>query len=186
MQHRRPAAPDAEVLSPPVAARLLDRASELDAALRAGAAVSDLRAAATEAGISAHAFDAALAELRDDPGIDGAQRTRRRSRLWTAAVAGIAVLATIAVWTVGRTPVATSVAEQSFVLRCLSPREAARLVRPLLGENGVTLITPAQAPRVLTIRGTPAQLRDAKALLDKQDAAGSAACVAESAPVAPR
>ena len=65
MPRRSPAYPDSGVLPEAAAERLLARASELDAARRRGAAVSDLRAAAEEAGISPQAFDAALAELNE-------------------------------------------------------------------------------------------------------------------------
>jgi hypothetical protein len=116
---RRPREPDAEVLSDPVAERLLARASELDAAHGAGAAVDDLRAAAAEAGISAGAFVVML------------------SRTPTDAVAGAAA----------------PMVEEAFVLRCLSPGEAAELVRPLLHLPTNTVIySPTHAPRVLTIR----------------------------------
>ena len=65
MKDRHSPKPNPEVLSEPVRTRLLERATELDAAYRVGGTVAELRAAAIEAGISAPAFDAALAEMRD-------------------------------------------------------------------------------------------------------------------------
>ena len=65
MKDRHSPKPNPEVLSEPVRTRLLERATELDAAYRVGGTVAELRAAAIEAGISASAFDAALAEMRD-------------------------------------------------------------------------------------------------------------------------
>ena len=93
MHRRVPVESDPEVRSQPVAERLLERASELDAALRGGTlAVSDLRSAATEAGISPEAFDAALAELRraeevPAPNVRGQPRARR----WWSWAAGASV-----------------------------------------------------------------------------------------------
>jgi cytoskeletal protein RodZ len=68
---------DHDVLPQAVSDRVLARASELDAALRSGASVVQLRAAALEAGISGEAFDAALAEVQRDG--DPARPARRRS-----------------------------------------------------------------------------------------------------------
>ena len=65
MKDRHSPKPNPEVLSEPVRTRLLERATELDAAYRVGGTVAELRAAAIEAGILAPAFDAALAEMRD-------------------------------------------------------------------------------------------------------------------------
>jgi hypothetical protein len=76
---RRPAAPpDLQVLPDREAARLLARASELDAERRAGTPVTELRAAAAEAGISAPAFEAALAA----PRAGGGTRSRASSWRW--------------------------------------------------------------------------------------------------------
>ncbi|HYW30940.1 MAG TPA: hypothetical protein VE869_05480 [Gemmatimonas sp.] len=60
MSDRTPSPRDSEIVSESVAARLLARASELDAARRTGVEVADLRTAAMEAGISAASFEAAL------------------------------------------------------------------------------------------------------------------------------
>jgi hypothetical protein len=121
---RRPPEPDAEVLSDPVAERLLARASELDAAHGAGAAVDDLRAAA-----------------------------------------------------------AAPMVEEAFVLRCLSPGEAAELVRPLLHLRTNTVVySPTHAPRVLTIRATAAQIQNVRSVLDQHEGAGAPACASKPAP----
>ena len=93
--HKRPLAePDAEVLPEQVASRLLTRASELDAAQRAGSAVAELRAAATEAGISSAAFDAALSELHEGKGqVPDEIKPRRRVPMWafSAVVAALTI-----------------------------------------------------------------------------------------------
>ena len=184
-----PGAPLPEVVPQPVAARLLARASELDAAYAADMPVADLRAAAVEAGISARAFEAALDEVqRADPGlvagpVVGPRRTRR-SRAWLLGAA-MAVLLVGGGLAVERSqPAAESytgaaMVDEAILLRCLSPGEAAALVRPLvpLRANAIT-INPTRAPRILNVHATPAQLRELHALLDRYEGAGSAACVA--------
>ena len=190
MQNRPPSKLDPEVLSEPLATRLLERASELDVASRTGSAVADLRAAAAEAGISALAFDAALAELQDSRTAslpDVRETPRRRSRMWalTAAVAAL-----IAVGALRRSQPAPAgdaavpggpIVEEAILLRCLSPGEAAELVRPLLGLRSNSVVySPAHAPRVLTIRATPAQLQKVKSVLEKHEGAGAPTCAPRS------
>lgn len=187
MQSRSPSEPDPEHLSEPAAARLLKRASELDAARRAGSAVADLRAAAAEAGISTPAFDAALAELhgKANAPVPAAKTGRsRRTRTWALGTA-IAVLVATGALVVSRLVLPADAAlmssapilEESILLRCLSPGEAGELVRPLLRERGnLVVVNPSQAPRILTIRATAAQLTNVKAALEKYEGGGSAAC----------
>jgi hypothetical protein len=185
VDNRLPPEPDAEVLSDPVAERLLARASELDAADGAGAPVADLRAAAAEAGISAGAFDAALAELhRAGQGRVSDVSGRPRRRMWARAV-GVAVLIAAGTFAIMRSRVPTSataaattpMVEEAIVLRCLSPGEAAELVRPLLRLRTNTVVySPTHAPRVLTIRATPAQIQNVRSLLDRREGAGAPAC----------
>lgn len=195
MPNRPPAQPDREVLSEPAVARLLARASELDAAGRAGSAVDDLRAAAAEAGISAGAFDAALAELRGSENAtvpDRPAESRRRSHVWAIAVAVAALMVAGAAWMVVRKAPAgddgvprNSIVEEAILLRCLSPGEAAGLIRPVLPLRGNTImLSPANAPRVITIRAPAAQLNDVKSLLERYEGAGSSACTARPIPLA--
>lgn len=177
--HTRPSAgADAEVLPDPVTARLLSRASELDAARGAGATLVELRAAAVEAGISARAFDAALAELHGAgqgrlPDVSG--QPRRRPQMWALGV-GIAAL-------IAAAPAAAPMVQEAFLLRCLSPGEAAELIRPVLGlRTNSVVYSPAHAPRVLTIHATPAQIRNVRSVLDRYEGAGSPACARGPAP----
>jgi hypothetical protein len=186
VQKRFHAEPDTERLPEPAATQLLTRASELDAARAAVFSVADLRAAASEAGISACAFDAALAELQGTgqahvPDVRG--QPRRRSRLWAFAAAGVALIAAGALAVSHRAPAGEAavpgapMVDEAIVLRCLSPGEAAELIRPLLRLRSNTVVyAPAHAPRVLTVRGTPAQLRHVKAVLEKYEGASSPAC----------
>jgi hypothetical protein len=182
--HRRvPVESDPEVLSQSVAERLLERASELDAALRGGTlAVSDLRSAATEAGISPEAFDAALAELRraeevPAPNVRGQPRARR---WWSWAAGGMAL---VALGTLGVARVAPSdipgapMFQQAFRLRCLSADQAAALIRPILDLPTNTVVySPAAAPSVLGVRATALQLEAVRSTLDLYEEVRWPAC----------
>ena len=88
--------PDRAVLSEQLAARVLARASELDSASHAQATVSDLRAAAMEAGISAHAFDTALAEVQEQERVSVRKFRQPRStrRRWVSVIGLALVMAT--------------------------------------------------------------------------------------------
>jgi hypothetical protein len=186
MRERDPDEREADVLPEPVADRLLSRASELDAARAAGAAVSDLRAAAVEAGISAPAFDAALAELRraEDAKVRApeAKPRRRRLRIFAALAAVLITIGTFAFMRTITPSDAAQVAgppmvEETILLECLDPGEAAALIRPILNLRMNTVVhSPADAPRVLTIRATPQQLQRVKSLLDERERPGSPAC----------
>lgn len=182
MNTRRPTKPDAEVLSETVRTRLLERASELDAAYRTGGTVAELRAAAVEAGISAPAFETALAELRDaeQSKLEGAGQPRRRSRGWGAIAA---VVGLVAVGTLGvsrrTTPAdaAAPIIDQRFVLRCVSPETAFELVRPLLQSPMNTIVySLAAGERVLTISGTREQVEAVRSVLNETENPASPAC----------
>jgi hypothetical protein len=86
---------DAERLPEEAARRLLERASELEAARGAELSVAELREAAREAGITPGAFEQALAEYRGTdptrPGVAAMAPWRRMARFWPAAL----VLATL-------------------------------------------------------------------------------------------
>lgn len=192
MNNRDPADNDAEVLPEPVADRLLSRASELDAVRTSGAAVSDLRAAAVEAGISAPAFDAALAELR---GAEGSRvpakkqpLRRRRLRIFATVAAVLIAFGTFAFMRTTTPSDAAQVAgapmvEETILLDCLEPGEAAALIRPILNLRTNTVVhSLSDAPRVLTIRATPAQIQRVKSLLDQHERSGAPACASRPSP----
>jgi hypothetical protein len=185
VNHRPAAERDAKILSEPLATRVLSRASELDAALRAGASVAELRRAALEAGISAEAFEAALAELDDAgarvPDVNAHPHSRRRRWILAAVIAVMIVVGASGIMLRRTPPVsAAPIVEEAFLLRCLSPGQAAELIRPLLrlAENSV-VYSSEHAPRVLTVGATPAQMRDVRSLLDRYE--GPAACAAGAA-----
>jgi hypothetical protein len=169
---------ETEFLTESATKRLLARASELDAARGAGVTIAALRTAATEAGISQSAFNAALAELKTA----GEVRTHRdpapkRSwRMMPAVVAAAAVLAVASLFaarTVARGPARVQLAEEAIQLRCLSLGDAAELVRPVMGTTGSVLISPTAAPHVITVRGNKRQLQTVKSMLDKAEAGAS-------------
>ncbi len=192
MRKHRPDEPDGEVLPEQIASRLLTRASELDAAQRAGTVVAELRAAATEAGISPAAFEAALSELHEEKAqVPAAVDPRWRVRRWAVVSAVLAALLAIGTLYVGRrvTPTVASAGtvEEAFLLRCLTPGEAAELVRPILSLSTNTVVySPDHAPRVLTVRATPEQLRNVRSVLERHEGTGSGACAARPAPAVPQ
>jgi len=187
MDNPRPPRPDSEVLPDAVADRLLARASELDAARRSGAALSQLRAAATEAGISAGAFDAAVEEMRGAAPVAAPVRRQRHLGLGLTTVAFILVVAGwFMVRQVAPSPAAPAMMEQAVVLRCLPAADAAELVRPLLTlpENTLQASTRAGS-RVLTVRATPGQWQRVRALLDRTERA-MGSCPTAPAQTGPR
>lgn len=191
MPSREPAAPERDVLPAAAAERLLDRASRLDAAREDAVSVAHLRAAATEAGIAPAAFDAALAELRagaSPPAPPGARPPGRR--VWKS-IAGVAAAVLLAVGALAATgqrtradpSPAVPTVEEAILLRCLTPGEAAELVRPLIQEHASVLtVRPTTAPRVLTVRTTPAAMQRVKALLAEHERASAGACTVPQSP----
>ncbi|MES2521793.1 MAG: hypothetical protein V4617_03760 [Gemmatimonadota bacterium] len=185
MSDHLPSDPRSEILSESSAARLLARASELDAARRTGVDVADLRAAAMEAGISSGSFDAALAELqRADsapPPVVGRSGAVRWGR-W----AGLAAAVLFTAYVAGRTVVPSNgvpadpkpMVDETFLLRCITPGQAAALVRPVLDipENSVKA-SPENSPGVLIIHATPAQMQRVRAMLDQHENSLTGVCV---------
>lgn len=190
MSGRERASSERDVLPAEVAERLLRRATLLDTARADMVSVSDLRAGAAEAGISRAAFDTALAELhaeasgRSDARAGGTMRRRRVRRL--GAVAALAIAAAVAgvvqLRHVRQTPV-TSLVEETILVRCLAPEDAAELVRPVLddGQSSAT-IHRGNAFRAIRIRATPAAMRRVKALLAEQERGPLRSCTAPSMP----
>jgi len=191
---RDPAARDPDVLPAAAAERLLVRASLLDAAQNEAVSVAHLRAAAAEAGISPFAFERALAEVSagTSPAPAAARPSGRRGWPWITGAAAAALLALGALATAGPrpradTPAGVATMEEAILLRCLSPGEAAELVRPLIRDGAsVARWNPTTAPRVLTIRTTPATMQRVKALLAAHEGAQARTCpVPESSAPAP-
>ena len=166
-----------EILPDPVATRVLERASELEALRRAGASVAELRSAALEAGISESAFEEALGEIQraEAAGAPGVRRpTRSRLRIG-AAVAALALILTGVFVSRIVTPAPATVVEETFTLRCIPANEAASMLRPILVRTG-TISFSMRVPTELRITGSPEQLRQTRDILAAQDVPGSAAC----------
>ena len=186
MNQRFGADRDDKVLSEQLATRVLTRASELDAALKVGASVAELRRAALEAGISAEAFEAALAELHDTgaqvPAANMQPVSRARGWFLAAAIALVVTLGSIMIsrMVVVAPPVAAaSMIEETLLLRCLAPGEAAELIRPTLRLPGNTVVSsPGNAPRAITVRGTQSQIHDVRALLQWHESGAASTCPA--------
>jgi hypothetical protein len=181
VRRRLPSESDPEVLSNPVAERVLTRASELDAALRAGTlAVSELRSAAVEAGISPEAFDAALAEVRESEAAPVPNvASRSPARRWRWAFAG--AMAVIAVGSLGVarqvTPDAAGapMTEKTFLLRCLSADRAAALIGPVLDLRTSSVYSSADG--VVIVHATSAEIEKVQSVLDPYEGARAPACV---------
>lgn len=168
-----------EVLPVKQAEELLARASELDVANASGSAIADLRQAAQEAGISAQSFDAALAEMHDvprKPAVPAPRRTRRRMII--GAVLGFLTAITVNSLrhpSSSLTP-ASSLVTEDMVLKCITPEDAAQLIRPVLQKPAATVvISGAPGTRVLTVKATRDQMQQAKATIDRYEA-NSATC----------
>jgi hypothetical protein len=159
------------ILTDEVGDRVLTRAAELDAAQRAAVEISELRAAATEAGISTSAFDTALGEMHEGGQAVAAHTQHERPRKWSLilAVSALLLIGAVTANRLGQSSAVPTV-EQAFVLRCLAPAEAGELVRPMLDGTSTVVFSP-NAPRVLTVRTTPDQLAEIRATLDQADGA---------------
>ena len=99
------------------------------------------------------------------------ERLRPHSRMlalvtgFAALVAGVLLLTRLG---------ASPMVDEAILLRGLSPGQAAELVRPLLDRRTNTVVySPDHAPQVLTVRGTPDQLKNVHSVLDRYESAGS-------------
>lgn len=161
--------PDAELLPEALTKRVLTRASELDALRRAGATIADLRAAATEAGISPQAFEDALAEVRSGEGTQIATAAPRRTRV-RAIVAAVALLIGLTLYAVRRTvvPASSTTVVETLSMRCLTPAQVGELLRPVVNPGTTAISFSDASPGVFTIRATAADLVKVKSLLETQ------------------
>jgi hypothetical protein len=188
VQHRRQN-PETDVLPEPVATRLLERASQLDAARIGSTAVADLRAAATAAGISSAAFDEALEELQQSgpPAVmPAAPPPQPRRRPWKLVASLTAVIVAMGFVGISRgVAPAAEVVREAFLLRCLTAAEAAALIRPILGETGQVYVRRDEG-RVLNVAATQSQMQRVRAELDRQERPGAPACAVRSGPATTR
>jgi hypothetical protein len=154
--HDRGPVPPETILSEPAAAQLLARASELDAVLEGGTSIATLRAAATEAGISPTAFEAALLEAQAEHQVEDPTVTPRRPKTWSMLAGSALLLLGLATIGVQRSALPVGMVERPLLVRCLPMQDAAELIRPYLDQSSSVLIP--KGSRVLRIRATPAQL----------------------------
>lgn len=169
-------------VSEPAAARLLARASELDVAFRGNVAIAELRAAALEAGISQAAFEAALAELQAEDvvrAVPPPKEKRRNPVKWAlAAVLGVFFFGSYVVPRgQGVAEAKAPMLEETVFVRCVSPQEAVRLLRPILidRQNRVSL-TPADPAGIIRIRATEEQLKRVRFVLEQYEGAPGTTC----------
>lgn len=159
-----------ERLPDSLAAQVLQRASEIDASGQAGTSILDLRQAALAAGISAHAFDRALAEVQQQPvGISeiakppvrAAHRGFRFIGMFTILM--LALLIPLAFLSrTGRSVrenAGPTMVDAIIELRCLSPSDAGLLLRPLFPKGKSSMSWSDRAPRELRIHSTATQIR---------------------------
>ncbi len=173
--NRPPSRPDEEFVPEPLRERLLERASEIDAR---EARVSDLRAAATEAGISQRAFDAALEEMRLTRELRAEKRKRTRGMrllLMFLGSAGLTIL--VGTYIIPRTiarptysapsaPAATSsFSYEEYSLGCLTSEQARSIASLYLTEPANTL-SYSKATGRLGITATAEQHRKVKSTLE--------------------
>lgn len=145
-------------------------------------AVMDLRAAALEAGISARAFDTALAEMQQDAhaGLPAtAVPARRVPRRWIGGAAAAIIAAGIALVIGSRAPDVPTVTE-TFALRCVPAQAAAELLRADIGDPAHTMLSlQNDSPNLLSVRTTPAELANVRAAIARiEGASPTAACPA--------
>jgi hypothetical protein len=139
-----------ERLPEPAARRVLDRASTLDAAHGSSVPVDALREAARDAGISAEAFEAALAEERR-----GSLSTRRRARRPWALLSIFAAAVLFGGVVVQRITVrnaADAGTDQAFTLRCVDAANAVERLRTHLTKNdAIRVRLQSNTARVLRV-----------------------------------
>lgn len=152
--------PKRERLPAAAVKRVLDRATALDAEHGSSVPVDVLRAAAHEAGISAEAFDTALAEERRVP----VTPKSRKPRWWVVfAVAAITLGSVVAIpsWGLFRTsprpPIQIGAVEETFVLRCADQSTVSERVRASMQEKRavVRMWYNSKETRVLHVRAMP-------------------------------
>lgn len=113
----------------------------------------------------------------------------RRRRTWALGAASVVLVAVGALAVArGRTSAGAAgspgvpTVEEAILLRCLAPGDAAELVRPLLSDRwSRVVIAPEHAPRVLTVRTTPAQMRRVRAAIAEDERAVRPGCAVRPA-----
>jgi hypothetical protein len=170
-----------ERLPEPAAKRVLDRASRLDAEHGSSVSLDMLREAALDAGISAEAFDAALAEERRGALAMGTRR-RQPWMLLSAALTLVIIGSVLAnrlflPGARGIPPVVLGAVDESFVLRCSDPSTVMEQLRGRVPLRNIRASFSSKEPRVLHVTARPETMTSIRAAIADIEAA-STTCVA--------
>lgn len=107
-----------------------------------------------------------------------AQRRRLVNRLYRVGI-GILIVGSLGLY-VGRrmvpTPTGAATSERAFLVQCLTAEEAGAIARPLLGPSGQMIYAGEPGRGVVTVRGTPEQIRDVTAALEQAAQRGLQTC----------
>jgi hypothetical protein len=192
-------------LSEPVANRLLERASEIDARLRAGSTVAELREAANAAGISAEAFEAALAEVQlegkkvpvmvFEPAAPPQPKFNYRRFFTTISLQLIIVLVPLILYKYNTSKRVRSVSasaasgieayQHEIQLRCLSAEEASSIVKPIVMQkgsaaSGFRMAMRSSQPGVLRMTASDELLQEIRTALTKAENDPARTCTLEA------
>jgi type II secretory pathway component GspD/PulD (secretin) len=108
-------------------------------------------------------------------------RRRRVARYFEAAlgVAMVAFLAGFVMLRRGPVPVLVpdraAVMTETFQLQCLSPEQAANVVRPYISP-GSAIIIPPVIPSMIRVQGSPAEIERVRSMIDQWDNAQVSTC----------
>lgn len=190
-----------ERLPEPVANKLLQRASEIDARLRAGSTVAELREAAKLAGIAAEAFEAALAEVApeakkvpemvfgraDPPPVPSFNYRRFLARLVLYLIPLMVPLVYLKVNAERRQrsletrSAAPVYPPHELRLSCLSAEAAAAIVKPILMQKGpaargTRMEAASDQPAILRIATSDQLLQEITVAIAKAESDPSRTC----------
>lgn len=110
------------------------------------------------------------------------ETARRRNivRYFKAAV-GIAIAAGVMIVVVSRVapvPARVPVAGETFRLQCLSPEQAAVVIKPFISPGSLISI-PSRSLGVITVQASNEEMQKVRSILDHYDNAGQAQCAVQ-------
>jgi hypothetical protein len=107
-----------------------------------------------------------------------ASRRRRVVRYYEFAL-GIALAASLLFFVISRrAPSPAGMISETFRLQCLSPSQAAEVLRPYLTPSSQVLTSPRLELALITVRATPEVMQKAKLALDHYDNPAQTTCAA--------
>ena len=83
-------------------------------------------------------------------------------------------------------PAVAPVAEEVFMVRCLSSAQVVALSRHYLGRTGLAIYAGEPPRAVLTVRATPAQIEEVRSMLNRFDGSAQSSCPPAVASPLPR